>query len=98
MMTSIRTLLLCVLLAWPGLQAKADSTWVYSVQITAAVQASPARITLTWLPDQYGANSYTVYRKAKTDSTWGSGTTLSGTTTTYVDNNVTVGTTYEYQI
>src|SRR3954469_961372 len=77
---------------------KADSTWVYSVQISAVAQTSPPRITLNWQPDQYGANSYTVYRKKATDTSWGTGTPLSGTTSTYVDSNVAVGSTYEYQI
>ena len=43
-------------------------------------------------------NSYTVYRKGPADSGWGTGTTLSGTATSYVDSNVAVGTPYEYQI
>src|SRR3954465_11874718 len=77
---------------------KADSTWVYSVQISAVAQTSPPRIVLNWQPDQYGANSYTVYRKNVGDSSWGTGTPLSGTTTSYIDSNVTVGSAYEYQI
>jgi len=77
---------------------KADSTWVYSVQISATTQTSPPRITLNWQPDQYGANSYTVYRKKAGDSSWGSGTALAGTVTTYTDSNVTLGSAYEYQI
>lgn len=76
----------------------ADSTWVYSVQVSATVQASPPKITLNWQPDQYGANSYTVYRKNVADSSWGAGVTLSGTTSSYVDASVTVGATYEYRI
>ena len=43
-------------------------------------------------------NSYTIYRKAPTDTNWGAGINLPGTTTSYVDKNVTVGTAYEYQI
>ena len=43
---------------------RADPTWVYTVQISAVVQAAPPQITLNWEPDQYGANSYTIYRKA----------------------------------
>lgn len=76
----------------------AESTWVYAVQISASVQSSPPRITLSWPQDQYGANSYTVCRKAKDATSWGSGTTLPGSATSYVDNNVVVGGTYEYQI
>lgn len=85
-------------LALATLNLQADSTWVYAVQISAGVQTSPARITLNWQPDQYGANSYTVYRKAVQDTAWGPGTTLSGSTASFVDNNVTAGAVYEYQI
>ena len=77
---------------------RADSTWVYSVQVSASVQAAPPKITLNRQADQYGANSYTVYRKAATDNSWGGAVTLSGTTTSYVDSNVAVGSTYEYCI
>ena len=76
----------------------ADSTWVYTVQISATVQSAPPRITLSWPPDPYGANSYTVYRKAKGATSWGGGTTLPGSAASYDDNSVTVGGTYEYQI
>src|SRR5205807_1771737 len=76
-----------------------EMTWEYSVQVSATVQASPAQILLSWPQDQYMVpNSYTVYRKAPSDSSWGNGTTLPGSATTYTDSNVTVGTAYEYQI
>ncbi|HWQ91134.1 MAG TPA: fibronectin type III domain-containing protein, partial [Clostridia bacterium] len=76
-----------------------EMTWEYSVQVSAAIQASPAQITLNWPQDQYTQpSSYTVYRKGPGDASWGSGTSLPGTTTSYVDKNVTVGTAYEYQV
>lgn len=78
--------------------SKADTTWNYAVQISATVQASPPQIALTWPQDDYGAVRYTVYRKAKEATSWGTGTELSGTITNYTDTNVVVGTTYEYQI
>jgi len=75
---------------------RADSTWVYAVQLSATVQSSPPEITLRWPPDQYGANSYTVYRKAKAATSWGTAvTTLAGSETNYTDSNVVVGATYE---
>src|SRR5437763_11942493 len=78
--------------------ARGDSTWVYAVQISANVQVSPPQITLRWEPDQYGANSYTIYRKSKAASAWGNPiATLSGTTGSYTDSNVVAGSTYEYQ-
>jgi len=94
----VSLLLSAILSAIAGQSLKADSTWVYSVQISAVVQASPARITLNWQPDQYGANSYTVYRKKATDAVWGPGITLAGSSTSYADTTVTAGTAYEYQI
>src|SRR5947207_5118895 len=87
-----------LLLALGGQSVKADSTWVYAVQITASVQVSPPQITLRWEPDQYGANSYTVYRKTEDATSWGSGTALAGTASSYVDTAVAAGSTYEYRI
>jgi hypothetical protein len=77
---------------------QADETWLYAVQITATIQESPPQITLTWLQDLYGANSYTVHRKAKSEGSWGPGVTLPGTATSYTDTSVSVGGAYEYQI
>src|SRR5580704_14577267 len=76
-----------------------EGTWEYAVQVSATVQTSPAQITLTWPQDvENPVTSYTVYRKTLEATSWGSGTLLSGSTTNYVDTNVTVGTAYEYQI
>ncbi|HXG47311.1 MAG TPA: C25 family cysteine peptidase, partial [Methylomirabilota bacterium] len=74
------------------------STWVYAVQVSATAQTSPPQITLTWPADPYGATSYTVYRKTKESTSWGTGASLSGSATSYVDSNVAVGGSYEYQI
>src|SRR3954470_21736383 len=95
---SIHALLTGLIIACAVPQTRADSTWVWAVQVSANVQVSPPRITLNWQPDQYGANSYTVYRKRAGDNSWGTGTALAGTTTTYSDSNVTLGSAYEYQI
>ncbi len=76
-----------------------ESVWEYSVQVSSSVQTSPAKVTLTWPQDTNGTpSSYTVYRKAPTDTSWGSGTSLPGSTTTYTDSNVAVGSAYEYRI
>jgi len=78
--------------------ARADMTWLYAVQISATTQTNPAQITLHWEPDQYGADSYVVCRKLKTDSNWGPEQTLSGSATNFSDSDVSVGSAYEYQI
>src|SRR4051794_15716695 len=75
-------------------EARADSTWVYAVQISAVVQSSPPQITLSWEPDTYGANSYTVFRKAKDDKSWGAPiAALDGSTAQFTDSNVASGAT-----
>jgi len=82
----------------PGL-ALGDETWVYAVQLSATVQSSPPQITLNWVQDSITTPiSYTVYRKAPADTSWGEGTVLSGNTTNFVDSNVTTGVAYEYQV
>jgi len=71
--------------------------------VSAAIQESPAQITLNWDTVPWGGGSYTVYRSttiggyAGGDGTW---TPLASglATTTYVDGNVTVGTEYEYRV
>jgi hypothetical protein len=79
--------------------ATADDTFVYAVQISAVVQTSPPSITLNWEQDPYGAVSYTIYRKSKTATAWGTAiATLGGAITNYTDKNVTIGVPYEYQI
>src|SRR5712691_8120067 len=91
---------LMLLLAGPmAIGLRAESTWEYSVQVSATVQASPAQITLTWPQDTILLpNSYTVYRKDPGATSWGAGTTLPGTITTYTDTSVSVGAAYEYQV
>src|SRR5688572_3198581 len=76
-----------------------EATWEYAVQVSDRVETSPARITLTWPQDsQSPPSAYTIYRKAVDASTWGKGTILPSSSTSYVDANVTVGSAYEYQI
>src|SRR5678816_3484419 len=50
---------------WAGTSLGAvEETWVYAVRVTAAVQASPARIELSWPSDSHPVSGYTVFRKA----------------------------------
>lgn len=69
-----------------------------SVQVQATVQTNPAQITLDWKADPTATSHY-IYRKLKTDITWGSPlATLGGTDSTYTDASVTIGENYEYRI
>ncbi|MEO5959880.1 MAG: fibronectin type III domain-containing protein, partial [Opitutaceae bacterium] len=85
-------------IAFPAAGWAADWTWTYSVRVSATVQASPARVTLTWPTDEIPATGYTVRRKLPDERWWGSGVTLSAGATSFVDDNVALGGTYEYQI
>ncbi|MCX6350403.1 MAG: YCF48-related protein, partial [Bacteroidetes bacterium] len=69
----------------------------YSVLLTAAIQKSPAKITLNWVSDP-NADEYSVYKKLPADTVWTFMNKLSGTTNTWADNSVSVGNLYEYQV
>lgn len=74
----------------------------YSLQLQATVSDTPPTITIEW-PKETGVTNYTVYRKLKDDTSWGSilatvPYNAGATTYTYVDTNVSVGTGYEYQV
>lgn len=68
----------------------------FTVRVTAAVQESPARITLSW-PNEGDANSYTISRRTLT-SGWQQIAQIGGGETSYSDGGVNVGVPYEYQI
>jgi len=76
-----------------------EKTAEFSVQLSAAVQENPARITLHWPKDSCSQpKSYSIYRKTPGASSWGRATILPGTATQFIDRNVAVGATYEYQV
>src|SRR5260221_13877525 len=90
---------LLLFLAAAQLVSAVEMTWEFSVQVSAIVQAAPGQITLSWPQDQYMLpNSYTAFRKAPDANSWGTGTTLPGSATSYDDNNEVVGVAYEYQV
>lgn len=67
-----------------------------SVQLSATVENDPAKINLTWKVDA-GASKYIVYRKSLEANSWGNPiANLSGSATSYIDENVVVGQGYEY--
>lgn len=71
-----------------------------SVRLNASVVASPPSITLSWA-SLSGATTtgFTIYRKLKTGTSWGSSiATLAGTATSFQDTNVSVNTLYDYKV
>lgn len=93
-----RRLLVAALLLCGHTAQSADQTWTFAVQASATVSADPARIELAWPADAFPINEYSVHRKAPGASEWGPGVTLPGDATSYVDNDVSLGNRYEYQI
>ncbi len=90
---------LVIFVAFWAQRILADSTFVFAVQISAVVQASPPQITLNWEPDPYGATNYSIFRKAKEATDWGTPiASLDGSALSYTDYNVVAGSNYEYQI
>lgn len=92
------TLILSLLLMTAGIVRSAEMTWTYSVRLSASVQAEPARVELNWLTDPFPISGYTVHRKSPAGTTWGEGAALPGHATGYVDEAVSPGQTYEYQV
>jgi hypothetical protein len=76
----------------------AQSVSSYAVRVSATVQTNPAQIALSWPADTL-ATGYTLYRKGRDDTSWGTSVAaLAGNATNFSDSNVTVGGAYEYQI
>lgn len=94
-MKKIYTLLLTALSA----TALAQNAY-YSVRTEAVVQKSPAQVQLKWeMPPAKTNGNITIYRKAQSATTWGTAIAqIAGSSTSYNDNNVTAGSTYEYLV
>src|SRR5439155_14287627 len=69
----------------------------YAVEASASAQVSPPQITSSWSAD-WNATGYAIARKANDAGGWSQIGTLSGRATNFIDNNVSVGVTYEYQL
>lgn len=68
------------------------------VLVSAEARKSPPEIELRWTADPK-ATSYSVYRKAPSDSAWvDAEPSLDGKETRYVDSSVQVGVAYEYKV
>ncbi|MCL2012063.1 MAG: fibronectin type III domain-containing protein [Cystobacterineae bacterium] len=71
----------------------------YVLMLSAQISASPASIRLTWPSKPTPLSSYSVYRKTKEATSWGTPiATLSGSATSYEDTNLAVGQAYEYRV
>jgi hypothetical protein len=77
----------------------AQTTEDYAVELSAAVQESPAQITLRWKPRSIDAPEYHIWKKAKKDTSWGTEIAiLPAADSVYTDASVVVDSAYEYQV
>jgi hypothetical protein len=80
------------------LTIRAQTVQDQAVQVSAVVQTNPPLITLSW-PAITNALQYTVYRKSRDATSWGSSVATPGpSATNYMDTNVVSGVGYEYRI
>ena len=76
----------------------AQSVSDYAVRVSAVVQTNPSQIALSW-PADAKATGYTLYRKGRDDTSWGTAMmTFTGIATSYTDTNVAVSGAYEYRL
>lgn len=69
-----------------------------AVLLSATVQSAPASITIQWAASS-NTSSISIYRKLKTDTSWGGSiANPSASSTQYQDNSVQVGVAYEYKV
>ena len=97
--TNARSWLCAVVALWAASSAPAvETTWIYAVQVSAAVHSDPTRVELQWTPDPIPVRGYTIHRRLLGEREWGEGLGLPADATSFVDHNVTPGAVYEYQL
>ena len=70
----------------------------YAVLVSATNTTTPPSIQLNW-PLYANATDYTIYKKDLSTTSWGTSiATLTGTATTFTDNDVIIDSAYEYKI
>lgn len=70
-----------------------------AVRVYAETQADPAQITLRWESSPHPVQLYYIHRRVVSSDTWVyQGNDPSPEATQWVDNNVTLGTRYEYRV
>ncbi|MBL7954185.1 MAG: T9SS type A sorting domain-containing protein [Flavobacteriales bacterium] len=93
----LRSLTLTIALLTTAAAIAQSSSERAAVRVTATVQNTPS-ITLSWAPIA-STTSLTIYRKAKSATSWGSAVaTPASTATSWTDASVSLGVNYEYKI
>lgn len=77
-----------------------DGSHNWTVQLSAEANADPATITLKWLPNAVGGETYFIWKKEKNSVGWGTSiaTVSAAATLEWTDTNVVLGRSYEYMV
>ncbi|MFC2101661.1 T9SS type A sorting domain-containing protein [Bacteroidota bacterium] len=68
----------------------------YAVMVSATAQENPPKLTFSW-PEDINASWYHIFRKTKTDTSWGDPiAVLDGSATQFIDTDLEVGEALEY--
>ena len=95
----MQRIFLLFLLLLAGNFASGQATEDLTVELTATTVVSPPSITLHWKPVGFGTPTYTIYKKSKTATTFGSPIALlPAGSIAYGDAAVIVDSAYEYQV
>ncbi|MCD6012253.1 MAG: hypothetical protein K0Q79_2115 [Flavipsychrobacter sp.] len=79
--------------------SKAQVCRDFAIELYAVPSTSPVQITLKWKPVGFGTPTYSIYKKSRTATSWGSAiATLPSTDTDYVDGAVIIDSSYEYYV
>ena len=75
-----------------------DGSHNWTVQMWAEVDEGASTITLKWLPNAVGGETYFIWKKEKGTVGWGTsiGSVAAGGTLEFTDTNVVIGRSYEY--
>ncbi|NOQ75344.1 MAG: T9SS type A sorting domain-containing protein [Crocinitomix sp.] len=96
-MKSILTLFILFFTLSPFAQ---DGSHNWTVQMWAEVNDDPASITLKWLPNALGGETFFIWKKEKGTVGWGTsmGSVAAGATLEFTDTDIFIGRSYEYMI
>jgi hypothetical protein len=94
----MKKLLYSLLIVIVTAQAQGQLTSDYAVLVSSTYTTSPPSITLVW-PEFPGAISYDIFKKEKSDVSWGSAiASLPGGAVSYLDEDVVIDSIYEYKV
>ena len=95
-MNRLPGLLLLFIAFFAGTFTWAQTPREVTIEVSAAVQESPPRITLNWLPTIFPVTLQKIFRKPKGAPVWTDLAPLATSATGYIDSSVAAGVSYEY--